>query len=559
MKNFRIALAQINTTVGDLAGNRDWILAFCERARRAGAAVVAVPEMAVTGYPPEDLLFKKHFVTGNINILNDIARRVKGITAVVGFVDRGKKGELYNAAAVIANGRVVDVYYKHALPNYSVFDEKRYFTPGDGFRILSQDGVPFAVNVCEDIWVDDGVSLRQAKAGARVILNISSSPYEVGKSLEREKTICRVARSTKTHVGYVNLVGGQDELVFDGGSVVAGPAGKILARAARFVEDLLVYDIPLMPRRVHKALLIKSGGPGEVLPGVARPHVKPLPLIEEVYGATLLGTRDYIVKNGFKKVVIGLSGGIDSSLVAAIACEAVGSANVIGISMPTRFNAEETKSDARRLAANLGILFYEIPIEPVFDAFLNAFKPYAAGLPFGLAEENLQARIRGNFLMTFSNKFGWLVLTTGNKSEMATGYCTLYGDMSGGYAVIKDILKTRVYELSAYVNRKAGRDVIPQAIIKRAPSAELRFNQKDQDSLPPYDVLDEVLVGYVEEHRSPEEMAGRRASREVIRRVMDLVDKSEYKRRQAPPGVKISKRAFGKDWRLPLTNRYKAA
>ncbi len=557
MKHFRIALAQINTTVGDLSGNRDWILAFCDRARRLGAGIVAVPEMAVTGYPPEDLLFKKHFVTGNIAVLDDIARRVKGITAVVGFVDRGKRGELFNAAAVIAGGRVVNVYHKQALPNYSVFDEKRYFTPGDGFRVFSQDGVPFAVNICEDIWVEDGVSHRQARAGARVILNISSSPYQVGKSLERERTICRIARATKTHVGYVNLVGGQDELVFDGGSVVAGPTGKVLARAARFAEDLLVYDIPVKPRRAPKALLIKAGHP-DGLPELPRPQARPLPLIEEIYGATLLGTRDYIVKNGFKKVVVGLSGGIDSSLVAAIACEAVGSANVIGISMPTRYNAEETRADARRLAANLGILFYEIPIEPVFEAFLGAFKPYAAGLPFGRAEENLQARIRGNFLMTFSNKFGWLVLTTGNKSEMATGYCTLYGDMSGGYAVIKDILKTRVYELSEYVNRKAGKDLIPRAVIKRAPSAELRFNQKDQDSLPPYPVLDEILVAYVEEHRSPEEMAGVHAPEETIRRVMELVDRSEYKRRQAPPGVKISKRAFGKDWRLPLTNRYKA-
>jgi len=558
MNSLRIALAQINTTVGDLNGNRDWILAFCDRARRAGAGIVAVPEMAVTGYPPEDLLFKKHFITSNIAVMDDIARRVKGITAIVGFVDRGKNGELYNAAAVIANGKIAGIYRKHALPNYSVFDEKRYFTPGHEFKLFSQEGVPFAVNICEDIWVPDGVYLKQAKAGAKLILNISSSPYEAGKVAEREKMISRMARLTKAHVGYVNLVGGQDELVFDGGSVVVDPSGKILARGAQFKEDLLVYDIPVAKKRVAKAVIIKMDAPDRK-PVLRKNSIKPLPLIEEIYAATVLGTRDYIMKNGFKKVVIGLSGGIDSSLVAAIACDAIGRANVIGISMPTRYNAEDTKSDARRLAHNLGITFYEIPIEPVFEAYLAVFKPYNQGIPFGPAEENLQARIRGNFLMAFSNKFGWLVLTTGNKSEMATGYCTLYGDMSGGYAVIKDIFKTRVYELSEHVNQKAGLNVIPRSVIKRAPSAELRFNQKDQDTLPPYPVLDDILISYVEEHRSLDEIAGRKISAETVRGVMDLVDRSEYKRRQAPPGVKITKRAFGKDWRLPLTNRYKAS
>ena len=558
MNTLRLALAQINTTVGDLNGNRDWILAFCERARCAGAEIVAVPEMAVTGYPPEDLLFKKHFIASNISILEDIARRVKGITAIVGFVDRGKAGELYNAAAVIANGRIAGVYRKHALPNYSVFDEKRYFTPGTDFKLFSQGGVPFAVNICEDIWVPDGVYLKQARAGAKLILNISSSPYEAGKVAEREKTIARIARLTKAHVGYVNLVGGQDELVFDGGSVVVDPSGKILARGAQFKEDLLVYDVPVAKKHVARAVVIKTG-PVEEKPRLQKARVTALPLIDEIYAATVLGTRDYIVKNGFKKVVIGLSGGIDSSLVAAIACDAVGRANVVGISMPTRYNAEDTKSDARRLAHNLGITFYEIPIEPVFEAYLSVFTPYNQGVPFGLAEENLQARIRGNFLMAFSNKFGWLVLTTGNKSEMATGYCTLYGDMSGGYAVIKDIFKTRVYELSEHVNARAGSNLIPRSVIRRAPSAELRFNQKDQDSLPPYPVLDDILVSYVEEHRSLDEITHAKASADTVRHVMDLVDKSEYKRRQAPPGVKITKRAFGKDWRLPLTNRYKAS
>jgi NAD+ synthase (glutamine-hydrolysing) len=552
----RIALAQINTTVGDLVGNRDWILAYCDRARREGADIVALPEMAITGYPPEDLLFKNHFIADNLKILDEIVRRVRGITVVVGFVDRGKDGALYNATAVVANGKIAGVYHKHALPNYSVFDEKRYFTPGETPGLFSLNGIPFAVNVCEDIWVPDGVFRDQAKAGARLILNISSSPYEAGKRLEREKLIARVAQTTHAYVGYVNLVGGQDELVFDGASMVVSPDGKILARGVQFREDLVLCDIPVTKKKVAKALVVKA----EIVarrPQLAKQLPKPLPLVEEIYAAVVLGTRDYIVKNGFKKVVIGLSGGIDSSLVAAVACDAVGRANVVGISMPTRFNADETKSDARRVAANLGIEFYEIPIEPVFEAFLAAFKPYSQGLAFGLAEENLQARIRGNLLMAFSNKFGWLVLTTGNKSEMATGYCTLYGDMSGGYAVIKDILKTRVYELSALVNAKAGREIVPKSVIKRAPSAELRFNQTDQDSLPPYSLLDELLVSYVERHGSFKEMAKTKADAATVRRVIDLVDRSEYKRRQAPPGVKITHRAFGKDWRLPLTNRYR--
>ncbi|NTV30305.1 MAG: NAD+ synthase [Candidatus Omnitrophica bacterium] len=552
----RIALAQINATVGDLAGNRDWILAYCDRAAREGADLVALPEMCLTGYPPEDLLLKGHFVANNLKALQDIARRIRGITAVVGFVDRGKAGELYNAAAVIANGKLMGIYHKQALPNYSVFDEKRYFVPGKSAGLFSMNGMPFAVNICEDIWVPDGVFIGQAKAGARLLLNLSSSPYEVGKVAEREKLIARVARTTGAYVGYVNLVGGQDELVFDGASLVVSPKGKVVARGAQFKEDLVLCDIPLTQKRVAKVVAIKTDVPQE-RPELKVARLKPLPLIEEIYSALVLGTRDYIVKNGFQKVVIGLSGGIDSALVAAVACDAVGRANVCGISMPTRFNVEETKSDARRLAANLGISFYEIPIEPVFEAFLSAVKPYFQELPFGQAEENLQARIRGNLLMAFSNKFGWLVLTTGNKSEMATGYCTLYGDMSGGYAVIKDILKTRVYELATFVNAKAGRELIPKAIFKRAPSAELRFNQTDQDSLPPYPLLDELLVAYVERHGSFADMSRTRADEATVRKVIELVDKSEYKRRQAPPGVKISSRAFGKDWRLPLTNRYK--
>ncbi|MBF0386968.1 MAG: NAD+ synthase [Candidatus Omnitrophica bacterium] len=539
--SLRVALAQINTTVGDLEGNARKVVEQCVAARERGADLVVFPELATTGYPPEDLLFKDHFIGGNLKSLLTVARQVSGITAVVGFVDRGPGGELYNAAAVIADGGVKYIYHKQALPNYSVFDEKRYFTPGRGFKLFSLKGEKIAVNVCEDIWVDGGVFQAQAAAGARIIVNISSSPYEFGKREERVKLIARRARETGAFIVYVNLVGGQDELVFDGSSLVVDPQGRCLASGAQFREDLVLVDLPVN------------------LPGKKRAAVPaPLPRIEEMYEAVLLGTRDYIRKNGFQKVLIGLSGGIDSALVAAIAADAVGPRNVVCISMPTRFNVAATRNDARRVARNLGVAFHEIPIEAVVTAFLQTLKPYFKGTPSGLAEENLQSRIRGNLLMSFSNKFGWLVLTTGNKSEMATGYCTLYGDMSGGYAVIKDIYKTKVYELARQVNARAGKAVIPLSVIARAPSAELKAGQKDQDSLPPYPVLDDLLNLYVEGHRSLGAMGRSCGDIKMARKVVELVDKSEYKRRQAPPGVKISKRAFGKDWRLPLTNRYKA-
>ncbi len=535
--NIRIALAQINIIVGDLQGNANRILQSSMDARARGADLVIFPELTVTGYPPEDLLLKDHFIKGNVKALQMIARRIRGITAIVGFVDPAHRGVLYNAAAVIADGKVRGIYHKQALPNYSVFDEKRYFTPGQGFQLFMVKGCRIAVNICEDVWVDGGVYREQAKAGAELIVNISSSPYEFGKREGRVRLISRRARETGVVWAYVNLVGGQDELVFDGSSLVVNAKGKVIAAGLQFKEDLLICDLSA---------------------GKAQPFPVKLDSTREMYEAVLLGTRDYIQKNGFRKVLIGLSGGIDSALVAAIAVDAVGRENVIGISMPTRFNAKATRKDAVRLARNLGVVFHEIPIEPILDVFLKTLAPYFKGLPSGLAEENLQARIRGNLLMAFSNKFGWLVLTTGNKSEMATGYCTLYGDMSGGYAVIKDILKTKVYELCAYINQRAGKEVIPGSIIARAPSAELRHGQRDQDSLPPYAELDALLTLYVEDHQGLETMARSCGDIQTAKRVTELVDKSEYKRRQAPPGVKISKRAFGKDWRLPLTNRYKA-
>jgi NAD+ synthase (glutamine-hydrolysing) len=557
----RLALAQINTIVGDIDGNVQKIIEQISRARVCGADMVAFPELAITGYPPEDLLLKDHFVTRNLKALKAVARASKGMIVILGVVDRDRKGLLYNAAAVIAGGKIGAIYHKEHLPNYSVFDEKRYFACGKeaSAKVFKAGDLIFGVNVCEDIWADAGPWKKQVNAGASLIINISSSPYEIGKREERLKLLRRRAKATGAMFAYVNLVGGQDELVFDGASLVVNAAGKLVAWGKQFAEDMVIYDVhSLKPRKAPRAvpLVCKTAVSLKPVNIFNAPCV--LSRVEEIYEAVVLGTRDYIVKNGFKKVLIGLSGGIDSALVAAIAVEAVGKENVVAISMPTRFNAEATKSDARALAKNMGIAFHEIPIEGVFESFLSLVGPFFKDTSPGLAEENLQARIRGNLLMAFSNKFGWLLLTTGNKSEMATGYCTLYGDMSGGYAVIKDILKTTVYELSEYVNIKAGHEVIPRTIITRPPSAELRFDQKDQDSLPPYSVLDELLGLYVEDHRGLEDMKKACGDMKMVEKVVSLVDKSEYKRRQAPPGVKISKRAFGKDWRLPLTNRYKA-
>ncbi len=557
----RLALAQINTIVGDIDGNVQKIIEQISRARARGADMIAFPELAITGYPPEDLLFKDHFVARNLKALKAVARASMSMIVILGVVDRDRKGMLYNAAAVIAGGKVKDIYHKEHLPNYSVFDEKRYFACGKeaSSKVFKAGGLVFGVNVCEDIWADAGPWKKQVNAGASLIINISSSPYEIGKREERLKLLRRRAKATGAMFAYVNLVGGQDELVFDGASLVVNAQGKLLAWGKQFAKDMVIYDVHSpKPRRAPRAVSLSCKTVASPKPAHVFQAPCVLSRVEEIYEAVVLGTRDYIIKNGFKKVLIGLSGGIDSALVAAIAVEAVGKENVVVLSMPTRFNVEETKSDARALAKNMGITFHEIPIESVFESFLSLVGPFFKETAPGLAEENLQARIRGNLLMAFSNKFGWLLLTTGNKSEMATGYCTLYGDMSGGYAVIKDILKTTVYELSEYVNVKAGREVIPRTIITRPPSAELRFDQKDQDSLPAYPVLDELLGLYVEDHRGLEDMKKACGDMKMAEKVVSLVDKSEYKRRQAPPGVKISKRAFGKDWRLPLTNRYKA-
>lgn len=577
MRRLRVGLAQINPTVGDLAGNVAKIKEFIDRARELEVDLVAFPELAITGYPPEDLVLKPSFVQENLAALREVAAHCRGITAVVGFVH--SDSDIYNAAAVIHGGRVVDVYHKIYLPNYGVFDEDRYFRPGDSCPIYRLNGVNIGVNICEDIWYPVGPLTAQAQAGAEVIININGSPYHVGKARHRERMLATRAADETVVICYVNMVGGQDELVFDGASAVFGPGGELLARAAQFQETLLVADLDVEevfrrrlhdPRRRKENLLFPAHRDrvrwvevAETPPTPKRRRVEPeraelLPYPAEVYRALVLGVRDYVRKTGFEKVVIGLSGGIDSSLTAAVAVDALGPENVIGVTMPSRYTSEASVLDAQKLARNLGIRLLTIPIEPAFRAFLNeVFAEAFAGTEPGVAEENIQSRIRGIILMGLSNKFGWLVLTTGNKSELATGYATLYGDMAGGFAVLKDVFKTMVYDLARYRNGLAGFDLIPESVLKKEPSAELRPGQRDVDTLPPYEVLDPILRAYVEEDRSFQDIVGLGFDPAVVARVIRMVDGSEYKRRQAPPGVKITPRAFGKDRRLPIVNRFR--
>jgi len=555
----KIALAQINPTVGDLAGNTRKILEYTAQAQKAGAELVVFPELAVCGYPPEDLLLKKHFVADNIKALDALAKKIHGISIIAGFVDSDAGGKIYNAAAIISDGKLQEVYYKQELPNYGVFDEKRYFSPGKISGVLDLKGVKIGVNICEDIWIDGAVYREQARSGAQVLINISSSPYHAGKLLARQELLMRRAKETKKHLVYVNAIGGQDELVFDGGSMVISPDGVVLARARQFEEQLLIVskdcfvgkrEINRPPRNDTNLTTNEAIGPFDTI----------APLLdesEEIYKALVLGTRDYAAKNGFKKVALGLSGGVDSALVACIACDAFGPGNVTAISMPSPFTAKATRQDARQLAKNLKIELKEIPIKQVYSSYIKTLAPYFANLSPDTTEENIQARIRGNILMAMSNKFGGLILTTGNKSEMAVGYCTLYGDMSGGYAVIKDVFKTKVYELARFRNSKSKDPLIPKSILLRAPSAELRLNQTDEEALGAYDDLDKILSAYIENHASPQDIVASGMDAKLVSRTIRLVDMNEYKRRQAPPGVKITPCAFGKDWRLPITNRYK--
>ncbi len=553
----RIGLAQINPTVGDLAGNAQLIVASIEQAKGRQVDIVAFPELAICGYPPEDLLLKEHFVRDTIRSLQALARKIRGIAAVIGFVDMDTNKQLYNAAAVIADGLIKGVYRKKELPNYGVFDEKRYFKSGADDIVFSLAGHVFGVTICEDIWVEGGICATQARRGVSLLINISSSPYDVGKLKRRQELLQKRARQTKAFIGYVNLVGGQDELVFDGGSFIIDPRGRTIAFGRQFEEDLVVADIPLpLKRRVSSTILLSKGVISTIKAPIQRQVSSSLSTIDGIYRALVLGTRDYVRKNKFRDVLIGLSGGIDSSLVAAIAVDAVGQDHVIGISMPSRFTCAETRTDAQIVSTHLGIKFYEIPIEGIFAAYLGQLQDIFGEHPFGVTEENLQARIRGTLLMALSNRWGSLVLTTGNKSEVGVGYCTLYGDMSGGFAVIKDVHKTQVYALAQRYNAQQHKPVIPQSVFERPPTAELRENQQDQDSLPAYDVLDQILSEYVEGHRSLADMV-RTKDRELVKKVIAMVDHNEYKRRQAPPGIKITPRAFGKDWRLPITNKYK--
>ncbi|MDI7275588.1 MAG: NAD+ synthase [Anaerolineae bacterium] len=575
MGRIRIGLAQINATVGDLEGNVRRILEGIEQARRWGVDIVAFPELAVTGYPPEDLLFRSDLQSANLAALERIAPATRGLTAIVGFVDR--QDDLYNGAAVLNEGNVAAVYHKMHLASGAGLDERRYFRPGYEAPVFHLREATFAVNVGDDIRHPGNPARDQALSGnADLILNIAASPYHAGKGVARERMLAQRAVDYVCYLAVCNLIGGQDGLVFDGHSVVVDPQGEIVARGRQFEEDFIVADVDLeaiRSRRLYDAgrreeraeLRGVNGLPGIELHGLHRPLetrpalvLRPSGLLdptEEVYRALVLGTRDYVRKNGFQKVLVGLSGGIDSALVACIAADALGHENVVGVFMPSPYTSAMSAEDVPQLATNLGLELRTIPITPAYDAYLHMLAESLAGRAPDVTEENLQPRIRANLLMALSNRFGWLVLATGNKSELSVGYATLYGDMAGGFAVLRDVPKTLVYELGRW--RNARGEAIPQRILVREPTAELRPGQRDVDALPPYEVLDPILRLYLEEHQSPEEIIQRGFDPETVYRVAAMVDRSEYKRRQAPPGVRISASAFGQDRRLPITNRYR--
>jgi len=564
MSTLRMGLAQINPTVGDFGGNMSKILQVLEEARALGADIVSFGELVLCGYPPEDLLFKPQFVQATRSALDKIIPATSGITAVVGFAEEDG-GKIYNSAAIIHNGELAGIYRKMFLPNYGVFDEKRYFQPGKNPCIFDIDGLIFGVNICEDIWEQTGPTKLQALSGASLIFNLSASPYHKGKGRQREAMLAERAREAKVFIAYTNIVGGQDELVFDGGSLILSPEGEALARGKQFDEDLIYADLetPKMSQaevntKVKKTKLAPLGKSKEK-PPLPQKETEILHGEAEIYAALILGTRDYVRKNGFQKVLMGLSGGIDSSLTACIARDALGPENVTAVMMPSRYSSRESIEGAREVAKNLGIKLINIPIEESFKAYKETLADAFKDSEEDVTEENLQARIRGNILMALSNKFGWLVLTTGNKSEVSVGYCTLYGDTAGGFALLKDVPKTLVYRLAQYKNQNSPRDVIPQNIISRPPTAELRPQQKDSDMLPEYAILDAILEAYVEKNLSLEEIVGRGHEREVVSKVIQMVDGNEYKRRQGPPGIKITPRAFGRDRRMPITNRFREA
>jgi NAD+ synthase (glutamine-hydrolysing) len=567
----RIALAQVNPTVGDLAGNARLVVDGIDRARELGADIVCFPELVITGYPPEDLVLKPSFVRDNLAQLRFVADATRGISAVVGFVD--EEGEIYNAAAFLHDGEVKAVYHKVFLPNYGVFDEKRYFVPGHRSPIIELEGCRVGLSVCEDCWFPAGPMAWEAYHGAQVLININGSPYHYGKRQPREEMVGGRAADYGAFVAWVNTVGGQDELVFDGNSVIFDRLGNVIAHAESLVPDLIVADIdPSSPfhhdgeKLRHESdgasrlelevseLRVDGKPPARSMKPAEPKLARPLEGAAEIYAAVVLGTHDYMRKQGFEKAVIGMSGGVDSALTAAIACDALGPENVIGVRMTSRHTSTESIEDAGMVAENLGMQLLDFSIEPPHEGFEEILRPVFQGTRPGVAEENLQPRIRATILHALSNKFGYIVLSTGNKSELATGYGTLYGDIAGGYAVLKDITKTTVYELCRYRNSLGP--AIPERVITKPPSAELKPGQKDTDSLPPYEELDPILKGYVEDDLSPEELVAAGHRPETVARVVTLVDRSEYKRRQAPPGVKITPRAFGRDRRMPIVNRY---
>ena len=572
----RLGMAQINSTVGDLSGNTKKILHYIDEAKALGVDLLTFPELAITGYPPEDLLLNPQFIKQNKERLNEVVEHSADIAVVVGFVD--SNSDIYNAAALIHNNKLAGVYHKVYLPNYGVFDENRYFQAGAECPIFIIYGIGIGITICEDIWYETGPATVQAYAGARLLVNISASPYHAGKGNLRERILATRAADNVAIIAYNNLVGGQDELVFDGNSLIITQQGEIIARGKQFEEDLVVADLDAEsvfrsqlhdPRRRKEAPWIKKGleQATKIEVSTEYPTIARLPLpsrqverldeLGEIYQALVLGTRDYVHKNGFEKVVIGLSGGIDSSLVATISVDALGADNVVGVSMPSRYSSPNSKSDAEALAKNLGIEFKVIPIEKAFSSYLETLAEYFKNTQPDVTEENIQARIRGNILFALSNKFGWLVLACSNKSETATGYTTLYGDMAGGFIPLKDVPKTTVLELAKYKNRQAGREIIPSGVLTKAPSAELRPDQKDTDTLPPYKLLDPILKAYVEDDLSIDQIVNMGFDPKIVTEIAQLVDRNEYKRRQAAPGIKITHRDFGKDRRLPITNRFK--
>jgi len=532
----KLALAQIDPVVGDLDGNPELIVARIEEARGAGADLVVFPELAVTGYPPEDLLLRPGFVRAARTSLDRIAAETQDIVALVG-VPLYEDDLLFNACAICANGGIGGWVKKWHLPNYGVFDEKRYFAPGRELGLVDVAGTKVGITICEDMWIPGAPTTELAAAGAELIVNLSASPFHVGRASEREAIFAARARESAVRVALCNTVGGQDELIFDGHSLVIESDGTVLARAAGFEERLLVFDLE-QPEAASIAPL------GDDL--------------EQMRCALVLGLRDYVRKNGFDAVIVSVSGGIDSAVTAALAVEALGPERVHCVSMPSRYSSEGTRSDARRLAENLGCDFRELPIEPVLDAYTGVLAESFVGHNQGVAEENLQARVRGTIAMALSNKFGWLLVASGNKSELSVGYATLYGDMAGGFALLKDVFKTDVFRLARHLNEQAGRELIPQSTIERAPSAELREGQLDEDSLPPYPELDRVLEAYVEDDRSLDELSADGFDPDVVSRAVALIDRAEYKRRQAPPGVRLRPKAFGRDRRTPITNRWRS-